>query len=159
VQPELTVVEPRTGFAIRPVTRDDLASLLKIEKNVTPFPWSARQFSDSIGSHVAYALLRGSRMIGYLFYQQVIDQAELLNIAVKPSFQGEGHGTYLLDLCIDMLDDSVKHLYLEVRASNVSAIELYLKKGFIHTGRRAAYYHTENAREDALLMTYSFNQD
>ena len=145
------------GFEIRRTIIEDLAALLKIERSVSPFPWSAKQFSDSIDSHNGFVLLRGRKIIGYIFYNHVLDQAELLNIAIRPSFQGEGHGRYLLDLCVDILKGSASQLYLEVRASNFSAIELYRNKGFIQTGKRTGYYHSENVKEDALLMTYSFD--
>lgn len=152
------MAELRSGFAVRPVISEDLTTLLKIERSVSPFPWSSKQFSDSMRIHSGYVLLRGKKIIGYFFYHHVLDQAELLNIAIRPGFQGEGHGNYLLDLCVDLLKDSASQLYLEVRASNFSAIELYLKKGFIQTGQRSAYYHSENVKEDALLMTYGFNE-
>lgn len=153
---ELASAELRNGLSIREVVREDLPALIKIERQVSPFPWSARQFADSIQSHSGYVLLNGNRIIGYLFFQQILDQAELLNIAVQSSFQGEGLGAYLLKLCVDMLSDSAARLHLEVRASNFSAIGLYLKTGFNQVGQRRAYYRTDCAREDALLMVYDF---
>ncbi len=148
--------EMDTGFSIRKTTRDDLPTLLKIESEVSPFPWSARQFGESIDDHDGCVLLKGKRVIGYLFYQQVLDQAELLNIAVRPSFQGEGLGSLLLNMCMDTLRDTTVQLHLEVRASNFTAIGLYLRAGFKQIGQRRAYYRSEMGREDALLMAYNF---
>lgn len=146
----------RDGFAIRKVAEADLPALLKIEKEVSPFPWNARQFTDSIQSHEGYVLVKGKRVVGLLFFHQVLDQAELLNIAVKPSFQGEGLGSCLLLFCLDVVRKSATRLYLEVRASNFPAIGLYLKNGFKQIGERRAYYRTDYAREDALVMACDF---
>ncbi|PCH52212.1 MAG: ribosomal-protein-alanine N-acetyltransferase [Cellvibrionales bacterium] len=147
------------GFSVRKAGRDDLSVLLKIEAEVSPFPWSARQFNESIDCHEGHVLLKGKRVIGFLFYQQVLDQAELLNIAIRPSFQGQRLGYRLLHFCIERLRDTTLCLHLEVRASNFSAIGLYLDSGFKQTGERRAYYRSEAGREDALLMAYDFSED
>lgn len=104
-------------------------------------------------------MLKGKRVIGFLFYQQVLDQAELLNIAVRPSFQGEGLGYRLLCFCLESLRDTATCLHLEVRAGNFVAISLYLRSNFKQTGERRAYYRSEVGREDALLMTYDFSDE
>ncbi|MBV1932746.1 MAG: ribosomal protein S18-alanine N-acetyltransferase [Porticoccaceae bacterium] len=145
-----------SGFSTRRAVRDDLPILLKIESEITPFPWSARQFGDSIDDHETYVLLKGKRVIAYLFYQQILDQAELLNIGVRSSFQGEGLGSRLLGFCLERIRGSATQLHLEVRASNFTAIGLYLSSGFKQVGERRAYYRSETGREDALLMTYDF---
>jgi [ribosomal protein S18]-alanine N-acetyltransferase len=146
----------RPGFSLRKAELEDLPVLLKIEKDVSPFPWSARQFSESIRQHQSQILVRGTRVVGFLFFHQVLDQAELLNIAVKRSFQNEGLGSYLLQHCLDTVADTAVCLFLEVRASNLPAIELYRKSGFEQIGQRRAYYHSSYAREDALSMAYDF---
>ena len=150
--------ELRDGYSLRKAELSDLGVLIKIEDEVTPFPWRAKQFADSISSHNGHVLLKGRRVIGYLFYQQILDQAELLNIAVRPSFQGEGFGAHLLNFCIECLSTSTAHLHLEVRASNFTAIELYQRAGFKQVGQRRAYYRSDQGREDALLMTYYFSE-
>lgn len=147
------------GFSLRRAARDDLSILLKVESEVSPFPWSARHFSDSIDSHAGYVLLKGRRIVGFLFYQLILDQAELLNIALRLSFQGEGLGSRLLDFCLTELRGTATQLHLEVRASNFSAIALYLSRGFKQVGQRRAYYRSESEREDALVMIYSFQEN
>lgn len=144
------------GFSIRKALRDDLPVLVKIESEITPFPWSARQFGESIEDHESCVLLKGRRIVAYLFYQQILDQAELLNIAVRLSFQGEGLGSRLLGFCLERIRGSASQLHLEVRASNFTAIGLYLGAGFRQVGERRAYYRSDTGREDALLMTYDF---
>ena len=90
--------------------------------------------------------------MGFLIFNQVVDEAELLNIAVKRSFQGEGLGACLLDYCLAEVSASAVSLFLEVRVSNFPAIALYEGRGFRPVGVRKAYYHSESGREDALIM-------
>ncbi|PCJ36166.1 MAG: ribosomal-protein-alanine N-acetyltransferase [Cellvibrionales bacterium] len=147
-----SLVAIKAGFTLRPATPDDIAGLVKIESDVTPFPWNAKQFADSLQSHRSYVLCKGNRLVGFLIFNQVLDEAELLNIAVKSSFQGEGLGACLLDYCLAEISSSAVNLFLEVRVSNFPAIALYEGRGFRHVGERRAYYHGESGREDALVM-------
>ncbi|OUS13212.1 ribosomal-protein-alanine N-acetyltransferase [Gammaproteobacteria bacterium 53_120_T64] len=140
------------GFTLRPATADDIPGLIKIESEVSPFPWSGKQFSDSLQSHRSYVLCKGNRLVGFLIFNQVLDEAELLNIAVKSSFQGEGLGACLLDYCLAEIAATALSLFLEVRVSNFPAIALYEGRGFRHVGERKAYYHGESGREDAWIM-------
>ena len=142
----------KAGFTLRPAIPGDIAGLVKIESDVTPFPWNTKQFADSLQSHRSYVLCKGNRLVGFLIFNQVLDEAELLNIAVKNSFQGEGLGACLLDYCLAEIASSAVSLFLEVRVSNFPAIALYEGRGFRHVGERRAYYHGESGREDALIM-------
>ncbi len=147
-----SLVAIKAGFTLRPAIPDDIAGLVKIESDVTPFPWNTKQFADSLQSHRSYVLCKGNRLVGFLIFNQVLDEAELLNIAVKSSFQGEGLGACLLDYCLAEISSSAVNLFLEVRVSNFPAIALYEGRGFRHVGERRAYYHGESGREDALIM-------
>jgi len=147
-----SLVAIKAGFTLRPATADDIAVMVKIESDVTPFPWNAKQFADSLQSHRSYVLCKGNRVVGFLIFNQVLDEAELLNIAVKSSFQGEGLGASLLDYCLAEIAPTALSLFLEVRVSNFPAIALYEGRGFRPVGERRAYYHGESGREDALIM-------
>ena len=75
--------------------------------------------------------------------------AELLIISVDPAWQGKGLATQLLQLMAEQLEDYAAELFLEVRASNDRAIELYNRAGFNQLGVRPSYYPAKNGREDA----------
>ena len=147
-----TGVAIKAGFRLRPAIANDIAALVKIESDVTPFPWNAKQFAESLQNHRSYVLCKGNRAVGFLIFNQVVDEAELLNIAVKSSFQGEGLGACLLDYFLAEVSVSAVSLFLEVRVSNFPAIALYEGRGFRHVGERKAYYHGESGREDAWIM-------
>ena len=83
----------------------------------------------------------------------VAGQAELLRIAVDPAHRGRGLGRSLLEGCQrELAEAGMTALFLEVRASNRSAIALYRTCGWEPCGRRAAYYPDG---EDAELYRYS----
>ena len=86
----------------------------------------------------------------------VIDEAEILTLAVEPSLYRQGYGEKLLSHLIHIAKSKkAETLYLEVRASNTAAIELYKKAGFEESGRRKNYYETDDpkVKEDAVLMS------
>lgn len=73
------------------------------------------------------------------------------NLAVHPGYRGRGVASQLLDeMLIRAYAKEVTVGYLEVRASNEAAAELYKAYGFAAIGRRRNYY--EHPREDAIVM-------
>jgi len=92
-------------------------------------------------------------LIGYTIVQQVVDEAHLLNICVKPSLQGQGIGRKILDHVIAFANSvSSVLIVLEVRRSNDRAQQLYSQAGFNEMSVRKDYYPAEQGREDAILM-------
>lgn len=94
----------------------------------------------------------GSQLVGYDGYWLMAGEAHISTIAVDPRFRGRGIGELLL---AHTLEDAAKRgshvATLEVRVSNTSAQQLYLKYGFEKVGLRKAYYSDNN--EDAFIMT------
>ncbi len=80
-----------------------------------------------------------------------------MNVAVRKDLCGRGLGTLLVENILRMCrEKGADFVSLEVRPSNVSAISLYQRLGFVEVGRRKGYY--ENG-EDALLMEFIFNNN
>jgi ribosomal-protein-alanine N-acetyltransferase len=94
----------------------------------------------------------GSSIIGYVIYNTVVDDAEVLNIAIHPEYQHKGYGRYLLEYLISILPKSIKRFFLEVRATNTNAICLYEDIGFVAICERKNYYCSTSKTEDAILM-------
>ena len=93
----------------------------------------------------------GERVAGYIGSQTVMDETDMMNVAVHPDFRRQGIAEKLILELIDRLKTMKSHcLTLEVRASNDPAIALYGKLGFEQVGRRKNYYR--NPREDALIL-------
>jgi len=101
--------------------------------------------------YFAVALDATDRLLGYAVTWFVLDEAELANIAVSPDVRGRGVGAVLLGGAIATAEArGSESMFLEVRASNVSAIALYTSHGFVEINRRKSYY--KKPVEDALIL-------
>lgn len=143
---------------IAPLDHSDLPSIVQLEESAHSHPWPEAQFQQRIqsDSQIHAAAWNDDQLLAYYFASQVVDQAELLNIAVAPKAQGQGLGEQMLQHLLDHLSSDINEVFLEVRASNAAAIALYEKLGFNQMGVRNNYYPCEkNGREDALLYGLS----
>jgi len=131
---------------------NDIPQVNQIEQQVTPHPWRDSQFVDSHAKHSCLSLILNGQIIGYAIYHVVVDEAEILNIAIAPDYQGKGYGRKLLDDLVNTVTKRAKRLFLEVRASNDTAIKLYDSAGFVEICLRTNYYQTANGLEDAIMM-------
>ncbi|MGT2745284.1 ribosomal protein S18-alanine N-acetyltransferase [Streptococcus phocae subsp. phocae] len=111
-------------------------------------PWSLEQISaDMQQDQVDYfTIYDQEQMIGFLAIQYLLGEIEITNIAVLPTYQGQGIASQLLK----QLDSSLGPVFLEVRQSNEKAQRLYARHGFEIVGERKEYYH--NPVETALIM-------
>lgn len=97
--------------------------------------------------------LDGAGVIGFSLYRTIIDDSELLLLAVDPAAQGRGIGRRLLDHFIDdARKNGASRIHLEVRDGN-PAIALYEAAGFVQSNRRRNYYQGRNGDQfDALTF-------
>ncbi|MDC0887776.1 ribosomal protein S18-alanine N-acetyltransferase [Porticoccus sp.] len=138
--------------SIRPMSLIDINEVSYIEKIATPYPWRKEQFTDSHKKHTCLIMAIGSSIIGYVIYNTVVDDAEVINIAIHPEYQHNGYGRYLLEYLISILPKSTKRFFLEVRVTNTNAIYLYEDIGFVAICERKNYYRSASKTEDAILM-------
>ena len=138
----------------RPMQMEDVDVLMTIEPHIYSHPWTRGNFVDSLNSgYSAWVLLRGQEIIGYALMMMVLDEAHLLNLSVAKSYQKQGLGRLLLEHMINISKNHrAANMFLEVRASNASAIALYENTGFNEMVIRRGYYPAANGREDAVLM-------
>ena len=110
-------------------------------------PWTASQVEEVLRSDVNSCALAedGSRLVGFLVWQETDFEAEVLQIAVLPSYQGRKIATALFDFL-----PADKEIFLEVRESNKPALLFYKKEKFEEIARRKGYYHAPV--EDAIVM-------
>lgn len=132
---------------------EDLKKVLQIESASFSRPWTEQHFQYEIDSpfgHPIVALSDDGTLAGYLCLKLVLDEAEILDVAVAKSRRGMGIGRLLVQWALDFSGErGASLLFLEVRAGNVEAIALYRSFGFREAGRRKNYY--DNG-EDAILM-------
>lgn len=110
-------------------------------------PWTVDQVAEVLHSDVNSCALAedGSQLVGFLVWQETDFEAEVLQIAVLPSYQGQKIATALFDFL-----PADKEIFLEVRESNRPALLFYKKERFEEIARRKAYYHAPV--EDAIVM-------
>lgn len=92
-------------------------------------------------------------LAGYLFANIIVDEAEILSIAILADYQNLGKGNDLLKYFIAFIKEkNVKTVFLEVAADNKAALTLYHSQGFSECSRRLAYYKRFDGRCDAIKM-------
>ncbi|MCS7203804.1 MAG: ribosomal protein S18-alanine N-acetyltransferase [Thermodesulfovibrio sp.] len=137
---------------IRDLSESDLNQVLEISKESFIIPWSLKSFINELlnqNSILKVAELNGE-VIGYVVARKIVDEAEILSLAVKKDFRRKGIATKLMKSVLNEIKDFVKSCFLDVRVSNEPAIKLYEKLGFKKVGIRKKYYLYPE--EDALLM-------
>lgn len=146
--------------AFRAMTPADLEAVADLTHRADPFGWTLRNFSDAHASGNTLTVLTVDGVTsGIAAVMHVLDESELLEIAVQPAMQGRGYGKALLAQAIALARrNGAERMFLEVRESNARARKMYTSFGFEETGRRRNYYPTENGREDAILMTAQFSR-
>jgi len=143
-----------TDYLVRRMTEQDLDAIMKIEQESFTLPWSRDSYRGELINQFANYLVCDCEgdIAGYVGAWIVFEDAHITNIAVGKSFRNKGLGTMLMQE-IEKIARSKKALriLLEVRPTNISALTMYEKLGYVKTGIREAYY-SDNG-EDALIMT------
>ena len=113
-------------------------------------PWPDIAVRGELTNKLALWLvaLEDGEVVGYVGSQTVLQEADMMNIAVADTHRRRGIARLLVEELICQLD--AYQLTLEVRASNAPAIALYEKLGFTQVGLRKNYYH--KPKEDALIL-------
>ena len=142
-----------SNLIIRPMQEADLVEVARIEKEIFPMPFSRALFKKFLmqKAYHCFAALVGGKVIGYILYSLVVDEADLANIAVDAHLRRCGVGELLMDKMFDHLRTAGGgKIFLEVRPSNTDAQAFYQRLGFLKVGRRPGYYH--DSGEDALVF-------
>ncbi|ENX07349.1 ribosomal protein S18-alanine N-acetyltransferase [Acinetobacter courvalinii] len=138
----------------------DLESVAAIERLVQTHPWNKQQFQESLASYQCTVYEQADQVVGFCILQPVLDEANLLLMAIHPSQQGKGLGYKLLDQSIQQLKNNPIQIFLEVRESNTAAIRLYEKTGFHQIDVRKNYYpNPDGSREHAVIMVKTCTDD
>ena len=139
---------------LTPMRRRHLRTVLRIETEVYPRPWTMNLFVSELGmrsSRSYYVAKVGPTVVGYSGMMLVGEDAHVTTIAVDPKWHRHQIGTRLMaNIVRDGRDRGARHLTLEVRVSNEPAQRMYRTFGFRPAGIRKGYYVETN--EDALIM-------
>ena len=138
---------------IEKMNSSHVAQIAQLEKICFSDPWSEKSVASELDNKLAFWLVavEEERVAGYIGSQTVMDETDMMNVAVHPDFRRQGIAEVLVNTLVENLKKmGSRCLTLEVRASNAPAIALYEKLGFAEIGQRKNYYR--NPREDALIL-------
>ncbi|MQW92191.1 ribosomal-protein-alanine N-acetyltransferase [Acinetobacter wanghuae] len=145
---------------IRLMQASDVSVVAKIERLVQSHPWSVKQFEEAVSSYQSTVIEQNGQVVGFCILQPVLDEANLLLMAIDPTQQGKGLGYQILDASLNMLKNNPIQIFLEVRESNIAAINLYQKSGFHQIDLRKNYYPNPNGtKEHAIIMVKTCTDD
>ncbi|EAT14312.1 ribosomal protein S18-alanine N-acetyltransferase [Desulfuromonas acetoxidans] len=141
-----------TCYVLRPMVADDLAAVVTIERGCHQHPWTSHLFERELANPLSRmtVVVVEEEIVGYLCVWIVAGEAEIHNIATARHWQRRGVASFVMEALFRQLrEEGIGRLLLEVRASNLAALELYQRWGFETSCRRNGYYQDG---EDALLM-------
>ena len=127
-----------------------VAAVAALEKQFFSEPWDEASIRSELTNKLALWLVavEDGELAGYVGSQTVLQEADMMNIAVAEGFRRRGIARNLVEELIRQLD--AYQLTLEVRVSNAPAIALYESMGFQQVGLRKNYYR--KPKEDALIL-------
>jgi tRNA threonylcarbamoyladenosine biosynthesis protein TsaB len=140
---------------LRIANLDDIPTLAAHHQQSFTKGWNAADLAGMLSVPGTQALVIESqgRVAGFIMQRAILDEAEILTLAVAPELRRQGLGkTILQGALATARATGISSIFLEVNAHNVAALALYKACGFAETGRRKSYYATPQGTEDAILM-------
>lgn len=139
---------------IRILNREDAQEVEALEREAFPDPWSLKSIEGTLEqkNYVNLGVWREGELLGYLFFSCILDEGEIIRIAVEPDERRRGIAENLFqELRKKCLEKGIFKWMLDVRAGNEAALACYRKIGFCEDGRRKDFY--KDPVEDAILMS------
>ncbi len=140
---------------ITKMTSDDVNDVYDIEQLIHPeHHWSKNSFYNELANNLAvyYSVKnQDDKLVAYIGFWKIIEEAHITALAVHPDYRNMQLAQLLLIKSIDdCYKDMIKFITLEVRESNIPAINLYSKFLFESVGVRKNYYQDNG--ENAIIM-------
>ncbi|MGN0485316.1 MAG: ribosomal protein S18-alanine N-acetyltransferase [Lachnospiraceae bacterium] len=134
----------------------DTEEVSRIEAECFSQPWSKKGFSEALRQESIFLVARDeNQIVGYCGMYCSFGEGEITNVAVKSSHRGGHVATALMQQLFEKAEEKkMERILLEVRVSNVAALQLYKKMGFQTLCTKKDFYAFP--KEDAFLMEKSF---
>lgn len=139
---------------IVPMAEKHISGIALLEKECFSEPWSEEGLSSELTNSQAHFFVceEEGEVLGYMGMHIVLDECYIANVAVYPRHRRKGIGEALVKYCTDLAEkENCCFITLEVRKSNLGAIALYEKNGFLTVGERKDFY--SHPKENGLIMT------
>lgn len=144
----------KPALSFRRMKVDDIDTVMSVETQVYAYPWTEGIFNDCI--RVGYDCWLGlieDKIIAHAVISVAAGESHILNISIDPKLQNKGIGKQFIEHLVDIArSKGASVIMLEVRPSNVLAINCYSATGFNEIGCRKNYYPAADGKEDALLF-------
>lgn len=132
---------------IKQIDRSSLLQIEEIERECFEDFYSLSTLESSFSSPSFFGLIKyGDTIKGYILASVVLDTADIDKVAVKKEYRNQKIATQLISkLESELKLKGVKEVFLEVRRSNLPAINLYKSNGYQKISERKNYYGNEDA--------------
>lgn len=142
-------------ITIEKMSREHLSEVASIEEMSFSLPWSLESFELMLTEQAsALVALEDGRVLGYVGMMCVLDEGQIINVAVHPDARRRGVGRRLMEAAQTYAKErGIVFLSLEVRESNIAARSLYSSLGWEEQGIRKGFY--SHPVENACVMTKS----
>ncbi len=131
----------------------DATCLHELEVKSFTQPWSLNDFKNDLVNPIAsyWVANDGGKIVGYIGLLNIVGEGHITTLAVSKEYRNTGIAKSLLQTLIHYsLEQKMLFIILEVRISNIVALNLYKNLGFIELSKRKNYYKLPN--EDAIVM-------
>ena len=137
----------------REMNEEDLKSVLDLESKCFKDPWNEKDCLNELNENPFSHgwLLIDEKIVGYAFLWETFEMAQVARIGIDPSFRRKGYGDMLLKHLFERAKvQECEFMTLEVRESNIPALNLYKKNEFIQVNVSKQYYPDG---ENAIVLT------
>ncbi|GHU62798.1 ribosomal-protein-alanine acetyltransferase [Clostridia bacterium] len=144
---------------IRRAEIGDQEQILDLQRKCFKEPWSETVCQEALQNPIYFNLVAciEQKLVACLICVLITSEAEIQSLAVLEQYRRQGIASLLLERIIQYLHNKdIQDIFLEVRQSNLSAIQLYQHFGFVQQGLRKDYYR--KPIESALLMGYQISK-
>jgi ribosomal-protein-alanine N-acetyltransferase len=145
--------------SLRPATEDDVAQIAAIEAKVHKAPWGADEIRAELNKPYGHFMVltddeTDSVIQGYIVFWLMFDECNILNVAVDLPYRGLGLAKRMIQATVGAaMRKNIRKILLDVRKSNLPAIQLYQAQNFVITHIRKSFYSDgEDAYQMALFL-------
>ena len=134
-------------------TSSQLDYFSEISERTVESTMTFSQLVSYFNNNGLYSIEVDGQSVGYIAFRMVLEEAELDQIIIDEQYRNQKLGFRSLLLWHqELVSNSIKKVFLEVRLGNEPAVRLYRALNYQRIGIRKNYYRLKDQFHDALLM-------